>query len=369
MQKKWLSAAVCALALVLTACSGGGQGETPQAPEKTPQAPEKTPQVWETNVLRSDEIWDGSIWYYGDKAEDPVFGSDYLRGQIESVTFLDTLNDAPEDAWDVSEAGSGAVMAWVKPTGGWGYYGDYYDLYIGADGGVWAGKRCASLFAGYRNVRKIIFGNAFHTDGAEDMSRMFESCESLQILNLSGFDTSNVQNMSNMFDSCGNLQGLNLISFDTSKVQNMACMFSECESLEYLDLGGIDTANVQNMLYMFDGCHNLTSLDLSNFDTSNVQNMFSMFGSCWSLQSLDLSSFDTSNVQNMSGMFSNCHALRSLNLSSFDTANVQEMSWMFAYDGYLTDLKLSNRFVTSNADTTDMFFDCPAGDDYQHLVN
>ena len=68
-----------------------------------------------------------------------------------------------------------------------------------------------------------------------------------------------------------------------------------------------------------------------------------MFQSCGSLTALDLSSFDTSAVQDMSQMFLHCLSLTSLDLSSFDTSDVQI--------------------------TTYMLFNCPAGDDWQHLLN
>lgn len=55
MKKKWLIAAVCALTLVLTACSGGGQGETSEPPAETT---EPASRHWEANVLRSDAVQD-----------------------------------------------------------------------------------------------------------------------------------------------------------------------------------------------------------------------------------------------------------------------------------------------------------------------
>ena len=69
---------------------------------------------WRRNILRSDKVPNDFKLNY---TEYTVFGSDYQRKQISSVTFLDTLAYMPDDAWDVSEAGNGTVMAWVKPKG------------------------------------------------------------------------------------------------------------------------------------------------------------------------------------------------------------------------------------------------------------
>lgn len=332
MKKKWLIAAVCALMLVLTAC--GSKGEMTQAPMKATNASTETAKHWETNVLRSDEIPDDS----GIGMEYPVLGSEYQRKSITSVTFLDTLANMPEDSWDVSEAENGTVMAWVKRDG------DLYQLYIAGEGGVSAGRSCRDLFAGYCKMEWISFGNSFHTNAVEDMGYMFSHCRILTELDLNSFDTANVQDMSGMFINCLRLTELNVSSFDTDKVLDMGNMFVAC-ALTELDLSGFNTANVQNMSRMFDCCGNLTELNLSAFDTANVQDMSSMFRLCSDLTKLDLSSFDTSNVKNMKRMFSGCSSL--------------------------IDLKLNDRFVTTNASygINDMFEECPAGDDYQQLLN
>ena len=335
------------------------EGQEPGGTVQMQQPPETTlpkviaPQL--TNVLRNNN---GTFTYHPS-----VFGSEYQRGQIKSVTFLDTLVDMPNDAWDVSEAKNGRVMAWVKSDG------DLYDLYIGAEGGVWANHDGSNLFAGYINASEITFGDAFHTENMQDMESMFEECGSLTSLDLSSFDTAHVQAMKNMFRECGSLTSLDLSSFNTANVQDMDFMFFKCGGLTNLDLSNFNTANVQSMDRMFMGCDSLTSLDLSSFDTACVQNMDWMFYGCVSLNSLDLSNFDTTNVQDMERMFYECSSLASLDLSSFDTANVQSLSYIFYKCGNLTDLKLGERFVTTNAYTSFMFDGCPAGADYQHLVH
>ena len=155
-------------------------------------APIKENTAWKNNVLRSDEItW---VLNLDERKKHSVFGSQYRREQIQSVTFLDTLAEMPADAWDASEAGNRSVMAWVKPNG------ELYDLYIGAEGGMRTGESCAGMFAGYVNAERITFGRALHTKGAREMYAMFQGCGSLRELDLCSFDTSNVTYMSSMFD-------------------------------------------------------------------------------------------------------------------------------------------------------------------------
>ena len=163
---------------------------------------------------------------HGGIAEYPVFGSGYQREQISAVTFLDTLSGAPADAWDVSEAGDGSVMAWVEPDG------ELYRLYIAGEGGVSAGTSCRDLFSGYENMSLISFGGNFHTDAVQDMSNMFFWCDSLTSLDLSSFDTSAVQDMSYMFSWCHSLTSLDLSEKFVTTNADTSNMFEGCPAGE-----------------------------------------------------------------------------------------------------------------------------------------
>lgn len=339
MKKNWLTAVFCALVLLLTACAAAPQIETTQAPTETTVPVETTEPALpaeETNILCDDGIPDGvsMIGAY------PVFGYDtgYRREQIKSITFLDTLANAPENAWDVSEAENGAVLAWVEPDG------ELYDLYIAAEGGVWAGESCRNMFQGYTRAERIEFGNAFHTGNVRDMCGMFSWCESVRELDLSGFDTAKVTDMSDMFAVCHALETVDLTSFDTARVERMDGMFDWCGSLPELDLGNFNTANVNNMASMFANCESLTRLDLSGFRTPNLTQMIYMFDGCRSLSELDVSGFDTSRVTDMGYLFRDCDSLTELDLSHFDMSS-----------------------VSGDYCTYKMFYNCPAGKDWGHL--
>ena len=132
------------------------------------------------------------------------------------------------------------------------------------------------------------------------------------------------------FYHCSNIQKINNFkNLNTSEVTDMSGMFDECNALQSLDLTGFNTANVTDMGGMFSRCIVLKSLDLSNFNTANVTNMFNMFYGCEALESLDLTNFNTANVIEMTGMFAFCKTLKSLDLTSFNTANVIGMTDMF----------------------------------------
>ena len=179
--------------------------------------------------------------------------------------------------------------------------------------------------------------------GLTSMSNMFNSCNSLTSLDLSGFDTSAVTNMSYMFSGCTGLTSLDLSGFDTSTVTNMTNIFSLCNSLTSLNISSFDTSIVTSMSNMFNNCNNLTNLDLSGFDTSAVIFMNSMFNGCRNLISLDLSGFDTSVVTAMDYMFMNCSSLTNLDLSGFDTSVVADMNYMFINCSSLRLITISDK--------------------------
>ena len=281
-----------------------------------------------------------------------VFHSGVLRKDVASITFLDTVADAPEDSWDISEDGDGSVLAWMTGEA------PAYDLYIAGEGGVRAPENCYGLFAGYANATSITFGTAFDTSEVTDMGGMFAGCEKLTDLDVQSFDTSHVTNMIGTFDECLELSSLDVSSFDTSLVTDMAYMFAACEKLTALDVQGFDTSHVTTMEAMFGGCSKLSSLDVSSFDTSLVTDMSRMFLSCSSLTGLDLHNFDTSHVTNMWSMFSECSELSSLDVNSFNTSLVTSMCGMFESCNKLKDLDLHN-FDTSNVtDMSQMFWNC-----------
>ena len=141
---------------------------------------------------------------------------------------------------------------------------------------------CYNLFAGFRNLKRIIGLEYLNTSKVVDMKNMFILCLSLTSLNLRGFDTSKVTDMHGMFNGCYHLESLDVSNFDTSNVTDMSCMFSSCEKL--------------------------TSLNLSSFNTSKVIRMNEMFGSCKNLKTIYVGTgFNTNNLrEEPRGMFRNC---------------------------------------------------------------
>ena len=333
---KWLIpgvAAVVAVIALATSIGSGGKKSSPSVKAPAAQTAATEPAPIETVPMEVHTMAAADFVYEDDISATPFWGqSQYLRKDVNTLTFQSSLQNAPSSAWDVSEAGDRSVLAWMNNG----------DLYVAADGAIAPNPDASWLLQDFVNLKTIKFGNCFDTSSVTDMCAMFIDCTSLTSLDLSGFDTSSVTDMGAMFQNCASLTSLDVSSFDTSNVTDMFFMFNICESLTSLDLASFDTSIVIDMSHMFASCERLTGLDLSGFDTSNVTNMAGMFGNCKDLTSLDLTGFDTSNVTSMRYMFCSCESLTNLNLSGFDASAVTEMDDMFYGCDNLPDIICSD---------------------------
>ena len=232
-----------------------------------------------------------------------TYGGTILE-KLRAVTFLDRIPESGEKTsreegrWDISQNMDGSVMAMLKKQGA----GEYYELYIGAEGGVQAAADSRSLFADCQCLEQISFNGNFDTSRAVSLEQMFRGCKKLRSLDASGFDTSHVTGMAGMFHGCESLTELDVSGFDTSKVTSMSSMFQDCKNLVHLNVRGFDTSAVASMAFMFSGCKKLSELDMSGFNTSKVTRISYMFDGCSSLKNLDLSGFDMSRVKNQDKM-------------------------------------------------------------------
>ena len=148
----------------------------------------------------------------------------YLLEDVYYVSFLSSLKSAPSDAWDMSDAGDGSILAWMSGN----------NLYVASNGKIAPNPNASNMFRRFINLKAINFGDSFDTSNVTNMSYMFSSCRSLTNLDLSCFNTSKVMNMSQMFDGCENLVYLDLSYFHASSATTTTNMFKNCDMLKAL---------------------------------------------------------------------------------------------------------------------------------------
>ncbi len=276
------------------------------------------------------------------------------RERIETVTFVDNLDNVNSTAKDVSAQGDGSILSWYDEKTSMGGY-QQYDVYIGSDYEIFANSNSSYLFAwlgtndriDYTKKETIVNIDLLNTVTATDMDSMFYKTGTMAMEKLdlgSKFDTSNVTNMENMFNSTG------------------------YNAMKEFDLGDkFDTSKVTDMSYMFysTGSYGMTSLDLgSKFNTSEVRSMNMMFSGTGNMDMTSLNlgnNFDTSKVTNMNAMFQNTgNKMTSLDLGDkFYTSKVTDMNNMFngTGRGSMTSLDLGPAFTTIASTNTNMFQD------------
>ena len=108
------------------------------------------------------------------------------------------------------------------------------------------------LFVDCYDLISIEFNEAFDTSHVLCMYYMFDSCDSLEHINVSSFNTSLVGDMEGMFSNCESLTSLDLSNFDTKNVDYMQCIFSYSEKLSYLDISSFDLTYLAGGAWMFD---------------------------------------------------------------------------------------------------------------------
>ena len=286
----------------------------------------------------------------------------YTADKIKKITLIDLSKEsAPTNylaTWDASYInGDRDVMAWIVTNA---EDSTMYDLYLGAEGKIYAPENSHELFSNYNKCTAINGLKNLDTRKVATMAGMFSLCGIITELDVSNFDTSNVNNMGWMFYNCSNLKQLDVSHFDTSNVvTDMNRMFYNCSSLEQIDVSNFNTGKVTAMSGMFYNCNRLTQLDVENFNTNKVENMSSMFYGCSNIRNLNVSSFNTSNVTNMYCMFYECSSLATLDVSNFDTSKVTDMSNMFSSSTNLKTIYASDKFVTTKVtSSTNIFTGC-----------
>lgn len=213
-----------------------------------------------------------------------------------------------------------------------------------------------SWFAECENLTAIRNIERLDTSRVTNMMYMFDTCESLEELDVSGFDMSNVTNVRCMFSDCSELTTLDVSAWDVSSVTEFNGLFSGCSSLKVCDVAHWDTSSATTMAMMFVACRSLKTLDLSRWNTASVQDMRKMFRVCTGLTSCSVGTWDTSKVKSFEEMFYGCSNLGTLDLSTWDTAAATNMTAFFSGCSVLTTIWTSDSFVVpSAAIATDMF--------------
>ena len=319
-----------------------------EAPETEPPVQETEPSIPDSVITESNEPWNDNVL-----RKRPLAQLNAELASITTVTFKDTLEGAPHNAVDVSQAGNGSVLAWGKWSNG-------YHVTIAAEEGINGKDACAYLFSGCANLQSVDFGDSFHTDQATSMEYMFSGCRILASVNLEYLSTGNVTTMRSMFSGC-TFSSLDLRHFDTRNVRDMSSMFSGC-SLKTLQIDTWNTQSLEDMSSMFSGCDRLTTIGVDDWDVSKVTDMAYAFSDCNGLNKLDVSDWNVSRVEDFASTFYYCNSLTKLDVSEWNVSSARTMANMFGYCSTLDYLDVANWDVSNVTNVSGMFKACESLD-------
>ncbi len=294
----------------------------------------------------------------------------------------------------------------------------------------------ASDITAAKNVQKVVFDNTFADYQPENCAYWFNGCNNLTgIDGMENLDTKNTTDMTAMFQNCEKLASLDLSGFNTTKVTDMSKMFSNCTELTTIFVGDTwNMSNVEKTQDMFKNCQKLVGGNGTQYDANNSDEDFAKidgknsgyftkagqepykvsepyavfnngtltfyydnkkpngaygmkvtydsewysvasdmkivvfdnsfaeyrptscswwFDGCENLtEIIDIKNLNTEKVTTMKSMFYKCNNLQTLDLSSFNTKNVTDMCFMLDSCVNLKTVDLSS-FNTKNV--TDMY--------------
>ena len=226
-------------------------------------------------------------------------------------------------------------------------------------------SNCSKMFQSCNNIESIDLTN-FNFLSVCNFSQMFSGCSSLKSIDLSFLN--NLQkniNISNMLSNCTDLKSINLSHLNLPFVNNTNKIFDGCVKLESIDLSYIKLPKITFLEKLFANLTSLISVDLTNIDVPNLVSIASMFENCISLKSIDLSFINNSIIENMNSLFSGCTSLESIDFSNiYLKIKSFDMSLMFSNCLALTsvdfsNLHLDNGYVNYNY-MNNMFSNCIA---------
>lgn len=208
---------------------------------------------------------------------------------------------------------------------------------------------------------------------------MFNSCSSLEEIDISGSKFNNVGNFNNIFSNCPALTKTTMTDVDLSSASKFDNIFNNSSAVETLQWNGIilgkaanlNFTNIASVKYfylneakltgltkieklflnrtnlvsiefsdvtlpeglesayqMFMGCSNLENITLDNFIAP--VNLREMFKNCYKVTSFDLSSIDTADTESMYGMFQNCTGLVEITFDGITADKLKTMDYMFS---------------------------------------
>ena len=97
----------------------------------------------------------------------------------------------------------------------------------------------------------------------DNLSTCFSMGLKIKFIDARTMNVAHVKDMGQMFQDCENLEALDITGWDTSSVEAFFCMFDGCKKLREI-CGVIDMSSVKTYSNMFRNCPNLSGVKIKN---------------------------------------------------------------------------------------------------------
>ncbi len=179
------------------------------------------------------------------------------------------------------------------------------------------------------------------------------------IIGLESFHAPNAENFENMFEGCQHMTEIDLSGIQSTKAESFRYMFSDCSHLQSVDMTGIETGNVTTFYKMFAYCEDLTQIKgSSSWDFSSAESVERMFYDCYALSSVDMTFNFSDSLSTMYRMFRSCEGLEAIDFTGADFSGVTTIKECFKGCENLTTIGGTFNFSSALTDASSFLYHC-----------
>lgn len=223
-----------------------------------------------------------------------------------------------------------------------------------------------------------------------DVSYMFDGCDSLRKVDMTFCNAVNVTNFNGFIPNRNNISvkcqqqlwNEGLVSTFNNVVWNFVAptitgKTKSANQYIYVNMGGskhpIQSDSEKNFSFLFDyekygslthlkyflnNQSNIVEVNLENLNTDTIESLEEMIDSCSRLESVVLPVGFGKNATNANNMICYCSSLETIDLTNFDSGNVMSMQNMFKSDTKLKNVIFPDGFGRNCTNFNSMFYGC-----------
>lgn len=315
--------------------------------------------------------------------EDTAYYNSEIKSKVKRIIINDEIgNDftLPDNiqgsVMNVASDDSENIRAYLLPSAD---DENLYDMYIIANGFIYAPVDSSSLFEGFSNLTEIVNPSKLLTNKTTNMSNMFKDTK-IGSVNLAAWDVSKVTNMASAFENV-EMTELNISTWKFNLVTDASNMFKGCNitnlvvsNLEFngdaditsmfenATTGNLDIKlNAKAKLtapYLFKGA-TINTVKLNDLSIAGAESTLTDFAINSNIVNFEGNNWDINGLSSISNLFKNSTSLETVSLKNMKLPPSEgfDLSSAFEGDNKLTTVDLSGLNGNTKVNMSNMFKD------------